>query len=102
MTDMGQIMKNAKLCIIVNVASKWAFASKNYAELSNVYEEYNVHGLEILAFPSRSFMQQEFDDPAEIKAFVRDEIKSTIPLMMLCEVNGKRTHPVFKHVRKYT
>ena len=55
-TNMENMMRNRKLCIIVNVASKWAFATKNYSELTNVYSEYEQHGLEVIAFPSRSFM----------------------------------------------
>ena len=37
---LREYVKGFKLSIIVNVASKWAFAHKSYVELVNVYEEY--------------------------------------------------------------
>ena len=42
---LGDLMKGFKLTIVVNVASKWAFAHKSYVELVNVYEEYKPYGM---------------------------------------------------------
>lgn len=42
---MGDIISDHRITIIVNVASKWAFAHKSYVELVNVYNEYKNHGL---------------------------------------------------------
>ncbi len=41
----GDLMKGFKLTVIVNVASKWAFAHKSYVELVNVYDEYKPFGM---------------------------------------------------------
>lgn len=49
---IGDLMKGFKLTIIVNVASKWAFAHKSYVELVNVFDEYMPYGLQVIAFPS--------------------------------------------------
>ena len=49
---LGDLMKGFKLTIIVNVASKWAFAHKSYVELVNVYDEYKPYGMQLVAFPS--------------------------------------------------
>jgi len=43
--------QGSKLTLIVNVATKWAFAHKNYVELVNVHNEYSSYGLKVLAFP---------------------------------------------------
>lgn len=50
-TTLGALMKNFKLTIVVNVASKWAYAHKSYVELVNVYEEYKPYGMQVIAFP---------------------------------------------------
>ena len=42
---VGDLMKGFKLTVIVNVASKWAFAHKSYVELVNVYDEYKPFGM---------------------------------------------------------
>ena len=49
---LGDLLKGFKLTVIVNVASKWAFAHKSYVELVNVYDEYKPFGLQMIAFPS--------------------------------------------------
>ncbi len=49
---IGDLIKGFKLTVIVNVASKWAFAHKSYVELVNVYDEYMPYGLQVIAFPS--------------------------------------------------
>ncbi len=54
---VGSMIKGQKLTIIVNVASKWAFAHKSYVELVNVYEEYNQYGMQVLAFPCSQFLE---------------------------------------------
>ena len=48
----GALIKCFKLTVIVNVASKWAFAHKSYVELVNVYDEYKPFGVQLIAFPS--------------------------------------------------
>ena len=49
---LGDLIKGFKLTVIVNVASKWAFAHKSYVELVNVYDEYKPFGVQLIAFPS--------------------------------------------------
>ena len=44
-TNIGELMKDKKITVIVIVASKWAFAHKMYVEFVNVYEEYKDYGL---------------------------------------------------------
>ena len=37
---MSDLLGTSKVSIVVNVASKWAFAHKSYVELVNVFNEY--------------------------------------------------------------
>eukprot|EP00955_Chlamydomonas_euryale_P032124 336484-Chlamydomonas_euryale.AAC.4 len=53
--------------IVVNVASKCGFTDENYVGLQALYEKYHDKGLEILAFPSNQFGQQEPGSESEIK-----------------------------------
>lgn len=68
---IGDLMKNFKLTIFVNVASKWAFAHKSYVELVNLYEEYKSFGMQVIAFPCSQFLNQEAVSDNEIIAFAR-------------------------------
>ena len=48
-------LKGAKAYLIVNTASNWGLAAKNYKELQILFERYNEKGLVILAFPCNDF-----------------------------------------------
>ena len=96
------MIKGQKLTIIVNVASKWAFAHKSYVELVNVYEEYNQYGMQVLAFPCSQFLEQEEANDSEIIEFARIKMGANFPLMKKCDVNGETAHQVFKKLRKTT
>lgn len=44
-----------RVCIVVNVASKWGKTDVNYTELVQLHEKYEPQGLSILAFPCNQF-----------------------------------------------
>ncbi len=48
-----------KVIIVVNVASNCGYTYTNYKGLVDLYAKYKQHGLEILAFPSNQFGEQE-------------------------------------------
>lgn len=83
-----------KVCLIVNVASKWGLTKQNYKELVEVYDKYNSQGLEVLAFPCNQFGGQEPAPEAEIKAFAQG-FGAKFPLFSKIDVNGKNTHPLY-------
>lgn len=95
-TSVRDLMKGKKLSIICNVASKWSFSHKSYTELVNVYNEYNDHGLTVIAFPSNQFLSQEPGSNKEIEEYARITMKAHFPLMDKCDVNGKNAHPIWK------
>ena len=73
-TTMKDLMEGKKLTIICNVASKWSFSHKSYVELVNVFNEYSDHGLQVIAFPSNQFLQQEPGSNAEIEEYARKQM----------------------------
>ena len=88
--------------LIVNVASYWPFAKKNYQSLVKLYQMYAKYGLEIVAFPCNQFLYQEPHSNAAIKAYVQREYGVQFPLMDKVDVNGPDTHDVFKYLRSST
>ena len=60
---------SAKVLIIVNVASNCGYTYSNYRELVDIYDKYHGRGLEILAFPSNQFGEQEPGTDSEIQSF---------------------------------
>ena len=57
--------KDLNPIIVVNVASLWGLATKNYEELEILYKRYPKLG--IFAFPSDEFGDQEYKSNDEIK-----------------------------------
>jgi glutathione peroxidase len=88
--------------LIVNVASQCGYTDSNYQGLQQIYERYHDYGLEILAFPSNQFNNQEPGTEAEIEEFVRGRYGAAFPLMSKVDVNGAGEHPVFNFLKKYT
>ena len=50
-SKIGDFVQDSKLYIIVNVASKWMVAKKNYEQLVQIHNQYKDQGVQILAFP---------------------------------------------------
>eukprot|EP00981_Chlorochromonas_danica_P014208 scaffold7560_cov149-Ochromonas_danica.AAC.3 len=86
-------MKNA-----VNVASQCGYTYKNYNELIELYERYHKRGLEILAFPSNQFGEQEPGSNAQIQDFCRN-YGVTFPVFAKIDVNGATAHPLYKYLK---
>jgi len=81
--------------IIVNVASKCKLANKSYKELSELLKRHSDKGLRILLFPCSQFLDQEYEELAEIKAFA-DKYNEEFILMDKVEVKGNNIHPLFE------
>ena len=88
-----------KVLLIVNVASKCGFTPQ-YNGLQNLYEQFQPHGFEILAFPCDQFGHQEPGSDAEIATFCDDTYGVTFPLFAKIEVNGKNAHPLYVWLRQ--
>lgn len=94
--------QDKKAIIVVNVASKWGVANKNYKDLVKLYDKYSSKGLEVLAFPCSQFLNQEFTDPKEIRQHLKLEYNISFPIFSLTTVNGSEPHPVFKYMRQHS
>ena len=88
-----------KVLLIVNVASKCGFTPQ-YNGLQNLYEQFQPHGFEILAFPCDQFGHQEPGSDAEIATFCDATYGVTFPLFAKIEVNGKNAHPLYVWLRQ--
>ena len=71
-----------KVIIVVNVASFCGYTYTNYRGLMDLYERYKDHGLEILAFPSNQFGEQEPKSNTEIQDFCSSYVPTTLCLFV--------------------
>jgi len=85
--------------IIVNVACKWGNTPKSYTQLQALYEKYESDGLRIACFPCNQFGSQEPWLEPEIKAFVTENFHVTFDMYSKIDVNGDKTHPLFKYLK---
>lgn len=87
-----------KVVLVVNTASKCGFTPQ-YEGLEKLNEEYKDKGLEILGFPCNQFANQEPGGKDEIESCL---LNYGVDFQMFdkIEVNGKKTHPIFKYLKK--
>lgn len=88
-----------KPVLIVNTASKCGFTPQ-YDGLQKIYEELGSEGLVVLGFPCDQFAHQEPGDDAQIEEFCSINYGVSFPLSTKIDVNGSKTHPVFKFLKK--
>ena len=93
--------KDAKVLLIVNVATNCGFTYTNYQQLIDLYEKYHKRGLEILAFPCNQFGEQEPGSNEEIQNFVKN-FGVSFPVFSKILVNGPNSHPLYKFLKNYT
>jgi len=98
--DVSLDKYKGKVCIIVNVASKWGKTKVNYTQLVEMYEKYVSEdgGLAILGFPCNQFGGQEPGTNDEIKAFA-DGYGVKFDMFEKIDVNGSDAHPLFKYLK---
>ena len=89
---------DGKTLLIVNVASECGL-TYHYEGLQELYNEFNSHGLEILAFPSNQFGAQEPGSNDEIKLFCAEKYNVTFPLFNKIDVNGPNEDPLYTFLK---
>ena len=87
-----------KILLIVNVASKCGFTPQ-YKDLESLYKKYKDQGLEVLGFPCNQFGAQEPGSNEEIQSFCQLNYNVTFKLFDKIDVNGRKTSPLFKHLK---
>src|SRR5699024_11892447 len=99
-TDGKQInMQDLKgnVILIVNTASECGFSGQQ-KELEKLYKEYHNIGLEILAFPSNNFMNQEPCSATEARDVYGEKHGVSFNIMKKIDVKGDNIHPLFKYL----
>jgi len=87
-----------RVLLVVNVASRCGFTSQ-YAGLETLYRRYRERGLEILAFPTNQFGNQEPGTNNEIRQFCSLAYDVTFPMYAKIDVNGPTAHPLYRHLK---
>jgi len=85
---------DGKVLLVVNTASKCGL-TKQYDDLEAVYQKYKEKGLEVVAFPSNDFGNQEPGTDAEIKYFCSTDYKVSFPLFSKIPVKGENKAPLY-------
>ena len=88
-----------KVLLIVNTASRCGFTPQ-YAGLEKLYRTYKDRGLEVLGFPCNQFGAQEPGTAAEIGGFCERNYGVDFPMFAKIDVNGERTHPLYKFLKR--
>lgn len=86
-----------KVILIVNTASECGF-SDQLKDLEKLYQKYHDIGLEILAFPSNNFMNQEPCSATQARDLYSDQHGVSFNVMEKTDVKGDDIHPVFKYL----
>ncbi len=85
--------------LIVNVASQWGLAEKNYTQLVELHRRFAVsNGLRILAFPCNQFAKQEPGTAEEIKAYAA-RYGVEFDMFAKLEVNGAHADVLYKFLK---
>lgn len=81
--------------LIVNVASQCGLTPQ-YAELEEIYENYQGRGFAVLGFPANQFAGQEPGSNAEIQQFCQTKFGVKFPMFEKIVVKGEGQHPLYR------
>jgi len=96
-TEVSLSQFKGKALLIVNTASQCGYTPQ-YKGLEEIYQAYKPRGLEILAFPSNDFGEQEPGTNQEIKKFCERRYRTTFPLFAKIAVKGPKADPLYRHL----
>ena len=88
-----------KVLLIVNTASKCGLTPQ-FKGLEKLYEDLKDRGLEILGFPCNQFANQDPGSNEKIEEFCQMNYGVSFPMHAKIDVNGTKTHPLFKHLKE--
>ena len=83
-----------KPVLLVNTASRCGF-TKQYANLSNLHQEYFEKSLVIIGTPSNSF-RQELNEEKDVKEFCLINYDTKFIISEIIDVKGDTAHPLYK------
>lgn len=85
--------------LVVNVASKCGLAPQ-YEQLEELQRTYGERGLTVIGFPCNQFLGQEPGSMEEILDYCATTWGVSFPIADKVEVNGSRTVPLYKALKK--
>jgi len=93
------ILKNftdfkGKKLLVVNTASECGLTPQ-YAQLQELYKEYNKKGFEVLAFPCNDFGAQEPGSAENIREFCTMQYGVSFPIFEKISIKGKGKSDVY-------
>jgi len=88
-----------KVIVVVNVASQCGF-TKQYDDMQEIWEKYQIKGLIILGVPSNDFGSQEPGNNKEIKTFCEAKFGITFPMTEKINIKGEKAHPFYLWAKK--
>lgn len=88
-----------QVLLVVNVASKCGFTPQ-LKELETLYSRYRDRGFTVLGFPCNQFGNQSPESAEAFCTFGEQTYGVSFPLMEKVNVNGRKTHPLFKRLKK--
>ncbi|PRO64493.1 glutathione peroxidase [Alkalicoccus urumqiensis] len=86
-----------KVLLIVNTATKCGFTPQ-LDDLQKLQERYQEEGLQVLAFPSNQFDDQEPLNDGEITEFCALNYGVNFPVFKKIDVRDKGAHPLFTYL----
>lgn len=89
-----------KVVIFTNVASYCGYTDSNYNAFKELDQLYREKGLRVAAFPCNQFGKQEPEPNAKILDFVESSYTYTPDMYSKIEVNGPKTHPLWRFLKK--
>jgi glutathione peroxidase len=90
-----------RVLLVVNTASYCGFTPQ-YEGLERLYARYRARGLEILAFPSNDFGQQEPGGAKEIADLCFNTYGVKFPIFSKAVVTGPQANPLFARLTQAT
>jgi len=101
-TPSGKLIKmsdyKGKAILIVNTATKCGLAPQ-FEGLEKLHQKYKDKGLVVLGFPCSQFMNQEPESNKTVEQACKINFGVTFQLTEKINVNGPKTHPVFKYLK---
>jgi glutathione peroxidase len=88
-----------KVILIVNTATQCGLTPQ-FEGLEQLYNKYKDRGLVVLGFPCNQFAGQEPESNESMEQTCKINFGVTFPLMEKIDVNGPKTHPIFRLLKR--
>ena len=95
----GHGLLEGKVVLVVNTATRCGLTPQ-LEGLEQLYNKYKDKGLVVLGFPCNQFANQEPESNENMEQVCKLNFGVTFPLMEKIDVNGPRTHPIFRLLKR--